>query len=181
LRRFHFPLLVLLGTASALIFVTDLLSNGGNWTAVVTIVSGFVLLWIGTMVNRVYGFWVHVVAGLTIGGGLLYFWHMSTFDWILVAIASLAYVVLAHVLSRSSYAVLGAFGLFLAATYFIVKWFLVFSPASFGYTIFGLGSASAGGRFWAAALGYAVYGLALMALGLVLERRRRNGTVPPSA
>lgn len=177
LRRFRFPLLVLVGTVSSWFFLTDLLSNGGNWSAVVTLVFGLVLVIIGVSVDRAYGFWVHVVAGVTIGGAFLYFWHTSELDWILVAIASLVYILVANALSRSSYAVLGAFGLFLAATYFIVKWFVVSFPLPFGL----FGGSQAGGRFWAAALGYAVYGLALMALGLALERRRRNAVVSPSA
>ena len=36
---FRFPLLVLLATGAAWFFVTDLLSNGGNWSAVMTLFS----------------------------------------------------------------------------------------------------------------------------------------------
>ena len=67
---------------------------------------------VGVGVDRVYGFWVHVVAGLTIGGALLWFSHSSDTDWVLIGLASLVYVAIASGLGRSSYAVLGAIGLF---------------------------------------------------------------------
>ena len=74
LSRYRFPLLSGLAAAAGWFFVTDLISNGGNWTAIVTIVVGLVLLGVGVAVDggpsRPYGFWVHVVAGLTIGGRL---------------------------------------------------------------------------------------------------------------
>src|SRR4030095_9799170 len=42
--------------------------------------------------SRPYGFWLHAVAGLTIGGGLLWFFHDGTFEWILVAVVVVAYM-----------------------------------------------------------------------------------------
>jgi hypothetical protein len=63
---FRFPLLVLLAAGSAWFFVTDLLSNGGNWSAVVTLFYGLVAMLVGLGADRIYGFWVQVVAGLTI-------------------------------------------------------------------------------------------------------------------
>ncbi|TML41403.1 MAG: hypothetical protein E6G23_08850, partial [Actinobacteria bacterium] len=44
LRIFHFPLLVLFVAASAWFFVTDLVSGGGDWSAIVTIAYGLALL-----------------------------------------------------------------------------------------------------------------------------------------
>jgi hypothetical protein len=146
---FRFPLLVLISTASTWFFVTDLLSNGGNWSAVVTLLFGLVAMLVGIGVDRVYGFWVQVVAGLTIGGALLTFWHSSDLDWILIALASCAYVLIASGLGRSSYAVLAAIGLFLTTTHFVLKWF---GPKDVGFF-----SASEPGRPWAAALSYSVY------------------------
>src|SRR5207244_12990425 len=69
-----------------------------------------------------YGFWLHVAAGLTIGGSLLYFWHRSDANWALVAVAAIVYVAFAVGLGRSSWAVLGALGLFLAAGHFASEW-----------------------------------------------------------
>jgi hypothetical protein len=60
---FRFPLLVLVSTGAAWFFVTDLLSNGGNWSAIVTLFFGLVAMLVGLGADRVYGFWVQVVAG----------------------------------------------------------------------------------------------------------------------
>jgi len=167
LRRFHFPLLVLIATAASWFFVTDVLSSGGDWSATVTLVFGIALMLIGLGVDRVYGFWVHVVAGLTMGGAVLWFWHSSDTDWILIALASLVYVAIASGLGRSSYAVLAAIGLFLSTTHWVFKWFTPpFVPFFFGY------EGQRESHPWAAALTYAGYGLVLMLLGLWVARRR---------
>ncbi|HVR12864.1 MAG TPA: hypothetical protein VMS41_03720, partial [Gaiellaceae bacterium] len=162
---FRFPLLVLVSTGAAWFFVTDLLSNGGNWSAIVTLFFGLVAMLVGLGADRVYGFWVQVVAGLTIGGALLTFWHSSDFDWIMIAIASVLYVLLGSGIGRSSYTVLGAFGLFLVTSHFVFKWFLPFRISFFS-------EESETTKPWAAALSYAVYGLFLMLLGMWIARRR---------
>ncbi len=162
---FRFPLLVLVSTGAAWFFVTDLLSNGGNWSAIVTLFFGLVAMLVGLGADRVYGFWVQVVAGLTIGGALLTFWHSSDFDWIMIAIASVLYILLGSGIGRSSYTVLGAFGLFLVTSYFVFKWFLPFRISFFS-------EESETTKPWAAALSYAVYGLFLMLLGMWIARRR---------
>jgi hypothetical protein len=167
LRRFHFPLLVLIATASAWFFVTDVLSSGGNWSATVTLLFGLAMLFAGLGVDRVYGFWVQVVAGLTMGGAVLWFWHSTTADWLLITLASLVYVAIASGLGRSSYAVLAAIGLFLSTTHFVFKWFVTpFVPFFFR------SEEPPAGHPWAAALMYAGYGLVLMLLGLWLAHRR---------
>ena len=166
-RIFRFPLLVLLAAGSAWFFVTDVLSSGGNWSATVTLVFGLTAMLFGVSVDRVYGFWVHVVAGLTVGGALLWFSHSSDADWILIGLASLVYVSIASGLGRSSYAVLGAFGLLLVTTHFVDKWFI--TPFR---SVLLRRHDSESGRPWAAALMYAGYGLVLMLLGLWLAWRR---------
>src|SRR5205823_8387268 len=71
LRIFRFPLLVLVVAASAWFFVTDLVSGGGDWSAIVTIAYGLALLAVAmgydNRGSRIYGFWLHVVAGLPLG------------------------------------------------------------------------------------------------------------------
>lgn len=165
-RFFHFPLLVFVAATSGWFFVTDVLSNGGNWSATVTLVFGIAALLIGLGSDRVYGFWVQVVAGLTIGGALLWFWHTSHTDWILIALTALVYVALAARLGRSSYAVLAALGLLFSTTHFAEEWFHAPTPPFFESEY------SESRRAWAAALLYALYGLVLMLLGLWLARRR---------
>lgn len=172
LRIFRFPLLALEAAVVAWIFLTDLLSNGGNWSATVTLLFGVMLMLVAPAVDRVYGFWLHVVAGLTIGGALLVYWHSSDTDWVLVAIASLVYiVVLAAKLGRSSYAVLGAFGLFLAVSHFVTQWSGVPSPI-------GVFFSDAQPKPWAQALSYAVFGLGLMVLGWWFARGRTPSDAP---
>src|SRR5437764_1214066 len=91
--------LVLLAAAGALLswfFVTDLLSGGGDWSAVVTFLLGLVFLFQARITdggpNRVYGMWLHVGAGLTIGGSLLWFLHHGHFEWALIVVAGLLFV-----------------------------------------------------------------------------------------
>jgi hypothetical protein len=163
-RVFRLPLFVLISTVAAWFFVTDLISNGGNWSAAVTLVFGLTALLVGIGADRVFGFWLQVVAGLTIGGALLTFWHSSDTDWILIGLASAAFVLIASGLGRSSYAVLAAIGLFLTTTHFVLKWF---GPKDVGFF-----SAGEPGRPWAAALSYALYGVVLMLIGMWLARRR---------
>jgi uncharacterized membrane protein (UPF0136 family) len=188
LRVYRFPLLAGLAAAAGWFFATDLISNGGDWSAIVTILVGLVLLAVGVAVDggpsRPYGSWVHVVAGLTIGGGLLWFFHSSNFDWILIAIAALAYVALGDRLLRSSWVVLAAWALLQVTTHFADKWaglgaggelffpFSVFLAPFFG---FGFGESGSGpNHLWAAPVSYAVLGFVFVAIGLFVARRRHD-------
>ncbi len=114
------PFMIVVGLAWY--FVTDVLSSGGNWSALVTLFVGIVLFFIGLSIDggdsRPYGFWVHFVAGLTVGGSLLYFWHSGDFRWTLIIIASLVFAVIGTAARRSSWTVLGAVGLALATGHF---------------------------------------------------------------
>ena len=87
---FKFPLFTLVLAGLGWYFVTDLVSSGGNWSAWVTLFVGLFLFVMGLANDggdtRPYGFWVHVVAGLTIGGALLYWWHSSDFQWALIIV-----------------------------------------------------------------------------------------------
>jgi hypothetical protein len=182
LRTFHFALLVFVVAATAWFFVTDLLSSGGDWSAIVTIIYGVVLLGIAASVDgggsKVYGFWLHVVAGVTIGGGLLWFFHKSDFDWILIAAVALAYIALGDRLSRSSWVVLAAWGGLQVTTHFAEKWadvqFLAFFPFGLVFLpFFGLSSGYASHpKPWLAALAYAILGLVFIAIAQLIARRR---------
>ena len=122
LARFRFPLLVLPVAFIGWFFLVDLVSGGGTWSAIVSIFVGFVFMLVGAAADRAYGFWIHVVAGLAIGGAFLYLWNSATWEWILIGLIALLYFLFAGALDRSSYAVLGAIGLFLAWSYFVEKW-----------------------------------------------------------
>ena len=106
LARFRFPLLVLPVAFIGWFFLVDLVSGGGTWSAIVSIFVGLVFMLVGAAADRAYGFWIHVVAGLAIGGAFLYLWHSATWEWILIGLIALLYFLLAGGLDRSSYAVL---------------------------------------------------------------------------
>ena len=162
LQIFRFPLLAAVAAPVGWFFVTDLVSSGGNWSAVVTLVVGLLLFAFGFSLDnsdaRPYGFWVHVTAGLLVGGALVYFWHSSTFDWTLIIIASLVYILVGAGGRRSSYAVLGAVGLALATGHLALGGvFSVHDDVSEPTT-------------WAGPVGFLCLGLFLAALGMGLFR-----------
>jgi hypothetical protein len=168
--RIHgFPLLVLPACVTAWYLLTDAISGGGNWSAIVTIFAGVVFLSIGLSRDRgprrPYGFWLHVAAGLSIGGSALFFWHRNDGDWALVCVTALVFVVLAVRTGRSSWAVLAAVGLVLAGGYFTTEW----SRAPLSY----FGESSGAPRGWVPGAVYAFVGFLLVILGLTVERRRR--------
>jgi hypothetical protein len=179
LRILRFPLLVVPVVAATYYFVTDLISGGGNWSAVVTLLYGLVLYAIAVAVDagpaRPYGFWLHAAAGVAVGGAFVFFGK-----WPLIAVAGLAFIAVAVATRRSSYAVLGAYGLYLSTIHFAGKWsgedlafypylpFFLFFPfeQSFYYT-------SGTGDEWVVPLTFAFLGFLLVAIGLLLERRDR--------
>jgi hypothetical protein len=183
-RMFRFPLLVFLIAATAWFFVTDLISNGGDWSAVVTVLVGVVLYVIAGTADadgsRITGFWLHVASGLAIGGGFLWFFHDGDLDWILVGLAGLGYIAIGDRLARSSWIVLGAWGLLQTATYFADKWsdvgesfFLAFFLFPFFFSFDGTFGAEDEHR-WLGPLVYAAFGLLFFAIALFLARRRRD-------
>jgi hypothetical protein len=184
LRIFEFPLLVFVAAAGTWLFVTDLLSGGGDWSAVVTLLVGLALLAAAVAVDfgaaRPYGFWLHVVAGLTIGGALLWFFHDGDWEWILVAIAGLVYLVIGDRLVRSSWVVLGAWGILQAAAHFAAKWSEDVYLGAFYFFPFLITEAftsEGGGRTghpWAAAVVFGLVGAAFVLIALALARGRRE-------
>lgn len=114
-RTFGFPLLTLLSAVVGWFFVIDLVSGGGTWTKVVTLLVGLVYLAVGAGSGSPSAFWLQLVSGVLVGAVLLDWWHTSDTDWALVSAASLVYVLLGYATRRSSWAVLGTIG-FLGAT-----------------------------------------------------------------
>jgi hypothetical protein len=173
LARFRFPLLVAQFALAAWLIVTDMISGGGDWSAVVTLLVGFCFLGTALLVDlgstRPYGFWLHVAAGLLIGGSLIYLMHHGTFEWTLIALASVVYVGLAQLFGRSSWAVLGALGVLIAAGEFTLQWTHIrvslFQPQG------------AGGRGWVAPLVFGFAGALLVLLGILAARRREQPAV----
>ena len=165
-RRFEFPFIAAIAVFVGWFFVIDLLSSGGNWTAWVTLFVGFVYFAFGAAMDSPSSFWLHLAAGLLIGGSLLYWWHSSTFDWILIALVSLIYIGIAHGSKRSSWAVFGTLGLFAVTSHFSDKWshnHVVLSPSASSVSAF---------SGWVPPLVFAILGGVLVALGLGYSRRR---------
>jgi hypothetical protein len=170
LRRFRFPLIAAQVVLAGWIVVTDVLSNGGDWSAVVTLFVGLVYLAVALGIDggpsRPYGFWLHLGAGMLIGGSVLWFWHGGNVEWTLVVIVSLVYVQFAQLVGRSSWAVLGAAGLLIAATHFTLEW----THVQFFFVNSGGGTA----RAWVPPLVFTCLGFVLVALGLRSARRSRQ-------
>jgi hypothetical protein len=184
LREFGFPLLVFVAAAGAWFFLTDLFSNGGDWSAILTIGIGLAYLFAALAVDaegpRPSAFWLHVVSGLTIGGGLLWFFHESDLDWTLVALAGLGYIALGDRSARSSWVVLGAWGLLQAASHAASKWseftelffpFFYLFPFSFAFE-FGEPDPNP----WIGSLIFIALGAFFFLLALALARRRAERT-----
>lgn len=169
-RVFRFPLLTWFVCLFSWAFVTDLISNGGNWSAFVTLFVGLVLLIVGMTIDagerRPYGFWVHVFSGLTIGGAFLYWWHSGNWHWALIAVVGLVFVAGATATDRSSWAVLGSVGLAAAAAHFTIEWW------RHGLPVIGGGSGTP--RGWVPPVVLAVLGFLYLALGLGSTRRARE-------
>jgi hypothetical protein len=159
LRAYRFPLLVFTIAVLVWVLVTDVVSGGGTWSAVVTLLIGMVYFGVAFAVGRVYGFWVHVASGLLIGGALLYWWHSSTADWVLLGIAGAVYITIGTFIGRSSWTVIGAVGLTATAAHFALKWVT-------GGGLFGIPT-----NAWRPIVVTAILGFVFVVLGLWAARR----------
>ena len=157
---YKFPLLVLTIAVLSWYLVTDVVSGGGSWSAVVTLLIGFMYFVIALVSNRVYGFWLHVASGLLVGGALLYWWHSSTADWWLLFVAGLVFISIGRVTRRTSWTVLGALGMVAAATHFSVDW------TTGSFTFF-----EGPTELWTPIVVFAVLGFLFVLLGLGAARR----------
>jgi hypothetical protein len=160
MRRFRFPFIASIAVFVGWFFVIDLLSSGGNWTVVVTLFVGIVYLLAGIASRGPAAFWLHLAAGLLIGGSLLYWWHSSDFDWALISVGALLFVAIAYGSKRSSWAVFGALGLLMAGTHFSNAWGQKTVVSAGGFSV------SSSFQGWVPALVFAFVGFLLVVLGL---------------
>jgi hypothetical protein len=191
-RRFRFPFIQVISAIVGWLFVIDLITAGGSFTAAVTLLVGLAYLVWGTIRRTPSSLWLHLVGGLLIGGSILYWAHTSDGDYAVVSIFAFLFVVTAYATKRSSWAFLGTIGFFIATIHYIVG-----SPTALAEGFFGLGSsgscvATATGTTctsgpsvspWSPALAFGLLGFFLVLLGL-LGRRRTAATLeapPPAA
>jgi hypothetical protein len=184
-RRFRFPLIRLVSVVVTYFFVIDLITSGGNWTAVVTLLVGLVYLVAGVVGRQPSAFWLHVVAGVLIGGSLLYWLSSSDVEWAFLGVFATLFIAYGARVRRSSWAVIGTLGLILIAYRYSIVWTLpsggggsaFFNPqrSTFGgsqYLDLGL-------RPWAPIVTFAVLGFVLVAFGLLARRRRAAAVAAP--
>ncbi|HKU56745.1 MAG TPA: hypothetical protein VJP41_06970 [Gaiellaceae bacterium] len=189
-RRFDFPFIRVISAVLGWILVLDLLPAGGNWSAAWALVVGLAYLGAGTIRNEPSAFWLHFVGGALIGGAILDWAHTSDGDYAIVSIVAFVFVILAYATRRSSWAVFGTIGFYIATIHYIVG-----SPTALAEGFFGLGSSStctatqgsppvcmsSGAPIspWSPALAFGLLGFFLVALGL-LGRRRTAATLAPA-
>ena len=165
---FKFPLFMLVLAGIGWYFFTDLVSSGGNWSAWVTLFVGLFLFVLGLGQDggdtRPYGFWVHVVAGLTIFGALLYWWHSTDFQWALIIVVSLLFMATGAGLRRSTYGVIGTIGLVLASGHYAIG------------NAFLSGEQPSAPSSWAGPVAFLCLGVFLALVGMALWRRDRAET-----
>lgn len=168
LRIWRFPLIVLPVAFMTWFFLTDLVSGGGNWTNVVTLLIGFAFFLAALGLDgsdaRWYGFWLHVLAGVLIGGVFLDWWNGSDAGWAGIIVIGLLFILIGAGIRRSSYAVLGAAGLILATGHYVGS-----SPSLSVDAVTGSGGGQAS---WAAPVGFLCLGLFLALLGTMLYGTR---------
>jgi hypothetical protein len=163
-RRWDFPFITLISAVVGWFFIIDLISSGGTWTKVVTLIVGLTYLLVGSISDQPSAFWLHLVGGALIGGVLLDWWHVTDTDWALISAASLVYVFIAYATKRSTWAVYGTIG-FLGAT--IHYLFSTGTRTTIGGFQVGVPSISG----WAPSVAFACLGFWLVLLGLLARRR----------
>jgi hypothetical protein len=187
--RWRFPFIALISTVVLWFFVTDFISNGGWWTYTVTLFIGLVYLLAGTVAGRPSAFWFHFVGGLLIGAPILHWFDSSNFDFAVVLVVSVLYVLVSYGTKRSSWAVFGSIGFFVATAHYAGS-----TPTVLGESLIGGGGqtcvATSGGETctstvggvsaWSIPLALGLLGLWLVFLGL-LGRRRRAPVDPAPA
>jgi hypothetical protein len=185
----RFPFIGLISAVLGWYFVTDFISGGGWWTYVVSLFIGLLYLAAGTVIDKPSAFWLHFVGGLLVGVPIYHAFHMSDFDFAIILIVSVIFVLIAYGTRRSSWAVFASVGFFAATIHYAGG-----SPSAVAGGPFGLSggqectSSPAGDvchsigpsspSLWGLALGLGLLGFWLVFLGL-LGRRRRAAVAPP--
>ena len=187
--RWRFPFIALISTVVLWFFVADFISNGGWWTYTVSLFLGLVYLLAGSVSNRPSAFWLHFVGGLLVGVPILHWFDSSNFDFAVVLVVAVFYVLIAYGTKRSSWAVFGTIGFFIATIHYAAG-----SSTGLAETIVGGGGqtcvATTGGETctstvgavssWSIPLALGLLGLWLVFLGLLGRRRRAPADPAPA-
>ncbi len=183
-RRFRLPFIRYISVVYFFVFVNVVLPAGGNWTATWAVLVGLLYLLVGTVSDKPSTFWLHLASGALIGGGFLYWFHTSDGDFAFISILSLAFVLLGHATRRSSWAVWGTVGFFIATIHYLLG-----SPTQLAQGVVGVAQRCSGSlgsaessctsygphiSVWSFPLGFALLGFWLVFLGM-LGRRRKHG------
>jgi hypothetical protein len=187
----RFPFIAVISAVVGWFFVTDFISNGGWWTFVVTLFIGLVYLAVGSISHRPSAFWLHFVGGLLIGVPILHWFHTSDFDFAVVLVVSVLFVLIAYGTKRSSWAVFATIGFFVATIHYAGG-----SAEGLAGGFFGVGSgsgscvatpagetctSSSGGlSAWSVPLALGLLGFWLVLLGFLGRRRRESGSPAPA-
>lgn len=166
-RHWEFPFITLISATVGWFFVTDFVSNGGDWTWVVTLFVGLAYLTAGSVSRKPSAFWLHLVGGVLIGATLLHWWHSGDTGWALISAASLIYVAIAYMTKRSSWAFLGTIGFFGATIHYLFSTGTSTSIAGFQVSVPSISG-------WAPSVAFACLGFWLVLLGLAGRRRRTD-------
>jgi hypothetical protein len=158
-RAFSFPFITLISATVGWFFIIDLVSSGGAWTKVVTLLVGLAYLLAGVVSDSPSAFWLQLVSGALIGGVLLDWWHSSDTQWALISATALVYVLLSYATKRSSWAVLATVGFVGATVHYL-----------YGDVV---GTVLAGQvpNGWSPIVAFACLGFWLVLLGLLGRRR----------
>ncbi len=181
---FRFPFIRAISAVVFYLLVVDLLTSGhGNWFTFVTLFTGFIYLLLGTAIGTPSTFWLHWFGGAFIGFSLLSWFHTSNFDFALISIFAVAFVLVAYATKRSIWAVYGTIGFFAATIHYLIG-----SPTQLVQGVFGIHQGcvanpdglvqtfSCGSSIspWAPALAFGLLGFWLMLLGMLGTFDRRN-------
>jgi hypothetical protein len=173
-RRFGFPFIRLISAVVGWLFVIDLITAGGSFTAAVTLLVGIAYLVWGSVHRTPSSFWLHLVGGLLIGGSILYWAHTGDAEWAAVSVAALIFVLIGYATRRSSWAVLGTIGFFLTTVHYLVG-----SPTDIAGAVVS-GSSPPHASPWAPALAFGLLGFWLVLLGLLGRRNHLPAVSPPA-
>jgi hypothetical protein len=172
-RRFRFPLLLGAASLAKAVLVLDTtagLFGLGNWIAFAALLLGLVELGVALSLDGAgkdaWAFWKHVSASLLIGGAVIWFFDGGDFGWVLIGLVALLYVALARSLSRSVWAVAGAFGLLLVTSHFIDETDAIGNLVPF----FPGDTGDEGLELWQTALVYTGLGVVYVLLGQFLRQ-----------